>query len=141
MYYTLKMNREKIIIFDGVCNFCNKSVNFIIKRDPNFHFMFAPYQAESTQKLLKKYDIQTQSKDTLILIKDGKYFTKSDTVLEIIKELSGFWYLLRIFKFLPKNFRDYFYDMISRNRYKLYGKKQSCMVPTKELEKRFYKDV
>jgi len=135
------MNTQKIIIFDGVCNFCNKSINFIIKRDPHFHFIFTPYQVQSTQKLLKKYDIKINSKDTLILIKDGSYFTKSDAVLEIIKELSGFWYLLRVGKFFPKKFRDYLYDLISQNRYKLFGKKQSCIVPTDELKKRFYKDV
>lgn len=135
------MNTKKIIIFDGVCNFCNKAINFIIKRDPNSHFIFTPYQKESTQKLLQKYNIQMCTKDTLILIKDGKYFAKSDAVLEIIKELSGFWYLLRVFRFLPKKLRDYFYILISQNRYKLYGKKKSCMIPTKELEKRFYKDV
>ena len=133
--------KQNIIIFDGVCNFCNKSVNFIIKRDPNFHFIFAPYQEENTQRLLKKYDIQMQSEDTLILIKDGKYFTKSDAALEIIKELSGFWYLLGVFRFFPTVLRDDLYDMISKNRYKFYGKKESCMVPTKELEKRFYIDV
>jgi len=131
------MNKQNIIIFDGVCNFCNKSVNFIIKRDTNFHFLFTPNQSTQAEELLKKYGLSDISLSTIILIKNDKYYVKSDAILEIIKELSGYWYLFGIFKVLPKSFRDFIYNFISKNRYKLFGKKEFCMMPSKEIKERF----
>lgn len=129
--------KQSIIIFDGVCNFCNKSINFIIKRDQKSNFLFTPIQNESAQELMKKHNINNKSIDTLILIKGEKCFLRSDAVFEIIKELSGYWYLFGVFRIVPLSMRDYCYNFISNNRYKFFGKKDSCMIPTTELQKRF----
>ncbi|MDC0932443.1 thiol-disulfide oxidoreductase DCC family protein [Arcobacteraceae bacterium] len=129
--------KHSIIIFDGVCNFCNKSVNFIIKRDPNTHFLFTPNQSAKTQEILEKYNLSDITLDTLVLIKDDKYYLKSEAVFEIIKDLSGFWYFFGIFRILPLSFRDYCYTFISKNRYNLFGKKDSCMMPSDNLKNRF----
>ena len=128
---------QPIIIFDGVCNLCNSSVNFIIKRDPNSNFLFVPNQSVKAEELLKKYSLENQNLDTIILIKNDKYYIKSDAVFEIIKELSGYWYLFGIFVILPKSFQDYMYGFISKNRYKFFGKKDFCMIPSKKLQERF----
>ena len=133
----MKQILKNIIIFDGVCNFCNKSVNFIIKRDPNLNFLFVPNQSVKAQELLKKHSLENQNLDTLVLLKNNSYYIKSDAVFEIIKELSGYWYLFGIFKVLPKSFRDFIYNFISKNRYKLFGKKEFCMMPTKKIKERF----
>ena len=128
---------QSIIIFDGVCNFCNKSINFIIKRDPDSNFLFTPMQSDYGKELVNKYKINTNKKDTIILIKNEKYFLRSNAVFEIIKNLSGYWYLFGVFKKIPLPVRDYFYNLIAKNRYKFFGKKDSCMVPTNEIKKRF----
>ena len=132
------MKNENIIIFDGVCNFCNTSVNFIIKRDPTESFHFSTSQSNYAQTLMKQHGINTHNVDTIILIKKGKCFFKSDAILEIAKDLSGFWYFLRVFIIVPKNIRNFIYDFISNNRYKLYGKNASCIKPNDKLKKRFY---
>lgn len=131
------MKNKNIIIFDGICNFCNKSVNFIIKRDTKVHFLFTPIQSDVAKEIMHKYDLNSKDIDSIILIKDDRYFTKSDAILEILKDLSGYWFLFRIFKIVPKIMRDYLYNFISKNRYKFFGKKNSCMLPTKDLKKRF----
>ena len=131
------MNNKNIIIFDGICNFCNKSVNFIIKRDPRLHFVFSPIQSNVAKEIMDKYHLHSDDIDSIILIKDDIYFTKSDAVLEIVRDLSGYWYLLKVFKIVPKCMRNYIYDFISKNRYKFFGKKDSCIIPTEKLKNRF----
>lgn len=135
----LKSNMEKqnIIIFDGVCNFCCGAVNFIIKRDPNKKFKFTPMDSKLSTELLEKYDMKHIGKETIYLIIDDKCFYKSTAALEIAKELSGFWYIFNIFKIVPVRLRDFIYDIISKNRYKLFGKKDSCMIPTQDIKDRF----
>lgn len=129
--------KQTIIIFDGVCNFCNSSVIFIIKRDPNSHFLFTPLQSNSAKELIIKYKVNNYSIGSIILIKDDKYFLKSDAIFEIIKELTGYWYLFKVCKIIPLFIRDFFYNLISKNRYRFFGKKDSCMILTKDLQKRF----
>ncbi len=135
----IKSNPQKqnIIIFDGVCNFCNNGVNFIIKRDKHAKFLFSPMQSNIAQDIMAKYDFDQTNLNTILLIKDGKCFSKSDAVIEITKELSAFWYIFSYFKVFPLFIRDYIYDVVSKNRYKLFGKKSSCIMPTKGLEDRF----
>jgi predicted DCC family thiol-disulfide oxidoreductase YuxK len=131
---------KNIILFDGVCNLCNGSVNFIIKRDPHSKFLFTPMQNKKAKELLSQFHFDTHkldTLDTLLLIKNEKLFSKSDAVLEITKGLSGYWYILSYLTIIPKPIRDYLYTLLSRNRYKLFGKNDSCMVPTKELKERF----
>jgi predicted DCC family thiol-disulfide oxidoreductase YuxK len=127
---------EKIILFDGICNLCQASVQFIIKRDPKAHFRFASLQSEAGQKLLTKYSI---SKDinSFVFIAGEKYYTKSSAALMVCKYLQGFWKLLYVFMFVPRPIRDRIYHFIAENRYKWFGKRESCLIPTSDLRKRF----
>ena len=129
--------KRSIIIFDGVCNLCNGGVNFIISRDPKNVFNFTPIQSATAQKLIEKYYGPEFKSDTFLLIKNEICFERSDGVLEIVKELSSFWFLLRIFKFIPKSGRDYFYNIIAKHRYQIFGKRDHCMVPNKDIQSRF----
>lgn len=134
------MNNKHIIIFDGVCNLCNSSVNFIICRDPAAKFLFAPMQTELDESLLKQYyddGTDIENIDTFLLIKNEQCFTKSDAALEIAKDLSSFWKLCVVFKIIPRTVRDIFYNLIARNRYAVFGKKDKCMIPSQELMSRF----
>ncbi|MBT3320941.1 MAG: thiol-disulfide oxidoreductase DCC family protein [Anaerolineae bacterium] len=126
-----------IIIFDGICNFCNGSVNFIIKRDPKGIFSFTPMQSDIAQELMEKHKIEKVELDTFLLIKKGIIYDRSDAALEIAKDLTGFWHLFIIFKVLPKRLSDSFYNLFAKNRYALFGKRASCMIPTPEIRKRF----
>jgi predicted DCC family thiol-disulfide oxidoreductase YuxK len=127
---------EKIILFDGICNFCNASVQFIIKRDPQAQFRFASLQSEAGKKLLTKYKIP-QDMNSLIFIDGEKYYTKSSAALTVCKHLKGFWKLFYVFILVPRLLRDRFYDFIARNRYQWFGKKESCMIPTPDIRNRF----
>lgn len=124
-----------IILFDGVCNLCNGTVQFVIKHDPDEYFRFASLQSQAGKGLLKEHDLQ-RSLNTVILIEGGKFYEKSDAVLKIAGRLRG-WKLLSVFWILPKPIRDFVYDLISRNRYYWFGKRESCMLPTAENKKRF----
>ncbi|MCD5324607.1 MULTISPECIES: thiol-disulfide oxidoreductase DCC family protein [Pontibacillus] len=125
-----------IVLFDGECNFCDQSVQFIIKRDPEGYFSFASLQSEIGQELLHKHQIPTHT-DSFILIEDNQAYTKSSAALNVCKHLKGAWKGLRIFTLVPKFVRDRVYDVIAKNRYKWFGKKDSCMLPSKEIRKRF----
>jgi len=132
------MEGHQIIIFDGVCNFCNGAVNFIIKRDSKGVFKFAPMQSEIAQELLLKHQARAEvGDDTFILIKNGQCFERTNAALEITKDLEGLWFIFRAFKIVPSVVRDYFYRVLARNRYKLFGKRAACMMPTKEVRDRF----
>ena len=131
------MKNRYIVIFDGICNFCNGSVNFIIKRDPKGVFSFAPMQSEIAQELMQKHKIEKEELDTFLLFKNGSVYDRSDAALEITRNLTGFWHLFQIFKILPKANRDGLYNLFARNRYALFGKRDSCMIPTPEIRKRF----
>jgi predicted DCC family thiol-disulfide oxidoreductase YuxK len=129
---------KKIILFDGICNLCNSSVQYIIKRDKNDTFRFVALQSELGQKILKHLGIANRNIDSIVLYEPGRaYYYKSNAVLKIAGELGGLISLLVVFKPLPKKFRDVVYDYIARNRYKWYGKKESCMIPTPELKAKF----
>jgi predicted DCC family thiol-disulfide oxidoreductase YuxK len=131
------MDNRHIVIFDGVCNFCNRAVNFIIKRDPSGRFAFTPMQSPIGQELIEKYGAAMEGIDTFVLVKDGRYFDRSDAAFEITKDLTGFWYWVRVLKVLPKPFRDYCYRLFAKNRYKLFGRRDTCMVPTATVRGRF----
>ncbi len=129
---------KKIILFDGVCNLCNGSVQFVIKRDKKDIFRYAAIQSEIGQQLITERHIDTRQVDSIILIEPGvAYFTKSDAALEIAGELGGLWKVTSIFKWIPKSIRDVIYDFVARNRYKWFGKQESCMIPTPELKAKF----
>jgi predicted DCC family thiol-disulfide oxidoreductase YuxK len=128
---------KKIILFDGVCNLCNGSVVFIIKRDKKDVFRFAAIQSEEGQKLIEKYQIDTSKVDSILLLDGENYSAKSTAALKIARHLKGGYPLLYGFMILPAFFRNWVYDIIARNRYKWFGKKESCMIPTPELKEKF----
>lgn len=129
---------KKIILFDGVCNLCNDSVIKVIKNDKKNVFLFAALQSEIGQKIIDHLGIDTSKIDSIILFDpQNAYHIKSSAALRIMKEFSGLWKLMQIFRILPAGFNNIFYDYIARNRYKWFGKKDSCMIPTPELKAKF----
>lgn len=126
-----------IILFDGVCNFCNSSVNFIMDRDDSSYFKFGALQSDEGQILLKKHHQSTDSFDTLILIEADALYTRSTAVLRIAKKLSGLWPVFYAFIVIPKFLRDPIYNLIAKNRYRMFGKKDTCRLPTPEERAKF----
>ncbi|MFJ5762247.1 thiol-disulfide oxidoreductase DCC family protein [Neobacillus sp. NPDC093182] len=127
---------EAIILFDGICNLCNSAVQFIIKRDPKGYFKFASLQSNTGQRLIKQYGVSRHI-DSLIVIEKQKVYIKSSAALRICRKLDGFWKYLTILRVLPPFFRNFLYDMVAKNRYHWFGKRDSCMLPTAEIRKRF----
>ncbi|MEP2237057.1 MAG: DUF393 domain-containing protein [Maribacter sp.] len=131
-------SNKKIILFDGVCNLCNSSVQFAIKRDENDIFRYAALQSETGEKLLAERNIDTSEVDSIILIEPNiAYYTKSTAALEIGKDLKGLRTISSILLWLPESFRNIVYHFVAANRYKWYGKKEACMIPTEELKSKF----
>jgi predicted DCC family thiol-disulfide oxidoreductase YuxK len=126
-----------IVLFDGVCNFCNASINFVIDRDSKGIFKFAALQSEIGQELLKKYGLKQDSFDSIILEKEGKIYQKSDAALEIARNLDGLWKIFYVFKIIPSFLRNPIYDLIAKNRYRIFGRTDACRIPTPELKARF----
>lgn len=131
------MDNRYIVVFDGVCNFCNSAVNFIIKRDPEGIFVFAPMQTELAKQLMQKHEIYNADIDTFLLIKNDQCFVFSTAALEITKDLTGLWYLFNLFRVIPSSVRDTIYKLFGRNRYRLFGRKEACIIPTEEVKSRF----
>lgn len=131
-------NNKKIILFDGVCNLCNNTVLKLIRYDKDKAFIFAALQSQSGLNILKHLGIETNTIDTLILYEPGiSYDVKSTAVIKIINSFGGLWKLAQLLWVFPLGFRDFIYDFIAKNRYKWFGKKESCSVPTQELKTRF----
>ena len=134
------MNETKenaIILFDGVCNFCNGSVNFIIDRDPQGYFKFAPLQSEVGEKLLAENGIDKNVTDSVVLIEKGKVYTHSTAALRVARKLSGAWSWFYGFVVVPKFIRDFGYKLFAKNRYQMFGKQDACMLPTPDVRSRF----
>lgn len=127
---------NSIILFDGVCNLCNGAVQFVLKRDHKKHFVFASLQSAIGKELMEKYKVNT-GVETIILIQNNQWYSQSDAALGIARKLSGGWPLLYAFKIVPRFIRDGVYDWISRNRYKFFGKTESCMIPSPAWKNRF----
>ncbi len=131
-------DNKKIILFDGVCNLCNNAVNFIIERDEKDVFRFASLQSELGKKLTSERGIDPEEMNSMLLIEPGvAYYQRSTAALEISKDLSGGYSMLKYISFLPEGFRDSIYNLIARNRYKWFGKKESCMIPTAKMKAKF----
>ena len=128
----------QLILFDGVCNFCNASINFIIDHDPEKHFKFAPLQSDLGQSILTQFGKNTNDFDSVILLKNNQLYQKSEAAIEIVKHLSGAWKYLAVFGILPTSLLNFFYDIIAKNRYRIFGKTETCRMPTPELKERFY---
>ena len=129
--------KKSIILFDGMCNFCNTSVNKIIKYDKKNVFKFAAIQSDAGKKLLTELSIDTLKIDSILLIEKNTLFTKSTAVLKIAKQLSGLYKLGYAFIIIPPFIRDTIYDFIAKNRYKWFGKKEACRIPSKEERNKF----
>ena len=126
-----------IVLFDGVCNFCNASVNFVIGRDRNGYFKFAPLRSEIGEQLIAKHGIDTAETDSIILVEDEAAFTHSDAALRIARRLDGIWSWAYAFIVIPRSLRDLMYKLIANNRYRLFGRRDECMLPTPEVRARF----
>lgn len=131
------MSKNPIILFDGVCNLCNGAVQYVIKHDEKGIFKFASLQGEHGQQLLKQYNLPAAELNSFVLVKDGKAFTKSTAALLVAKQLNGVVKSLYIFRFIPAFVRDAIYNFTARNRYRWFGRKDSCMIPSPELRARF----
>jgi predicted DCC family thiol-disulfide oxidoreductase YuxK len=129
---------KKIILFDGVCNLCDATVQFIIKRDRKDIFRFVAIQSELGQEIINHIGIDTAKTDSIILYEPGHaYYYKAEAAITIAKELGGFFTLFRAFSIVPKWLSNKVYDYVARNRYKWYGKKDACMLPTQEMKAKF----
>ena len=129
---------KKIILFDGVCNLCDSSVQYIIKHDKKDVFRFVSLQSELGQKILNHIGINPKHIDSIVLYEPGiSYYYKSTAALEIAKGLSGIFTLATVFKILPAGIRDFIYDYVAKHRYKWYGQKEACMIPTPKLKSKF----
>jgi predicted DCC family thiol-disulfide oxidoreductase YuxK len=126
-----------IILFDGICNFCNGAVNFIIERDREGYFKFAPLQSEIGEKLLAENGVDKIDTDSVVLIEDGRVYTYSTAALRVTRRLSGAWSWLYGFIVVPKFVRDFFYKMFAKYRYQMFGKQDACLLPTPEIRARF----
>ncbi|RZI52006.1 thiol-disulfide oxidoreductase DCC family protein [Aeribacillus pallidus] len=132
----MSMKPKKIILFDGMCNFCDSTVNFIISHDPDEIFIFAPLQSSKGKELLQQFGLSTESFDSLVLLDGNRCYTKSTAALHIAKHLNGFLKIFYGFIIIPKPIRDFFYQIIAKNRYKWFGQKK-CSLPSENIKKRF----
>jgi predicted DCC family thiol-disulfide oxidoreductase YuxK len=145
-----------VVLFDGVCNFCDASVSFVIDHDPNGYFKFAPLQSAAGKELAAEYDLVSETAsaqtaktasantaddlipiDSVILVEDGQAYTHSTAALRIARKLTGIWPVLYAFIIVPKPIRDFFYRLFAKYRYRMFGKKDECMLPSPEVRARF----
>lgn len=135
---TILSKNEKLVLFDGVCNLCDNAVQFIIKYDKKNRFKFASLQGTTAKSIVKTFKINTTKTDSILLYTpENKLYTKSTAALKIAAKLKFPINLMVIFLIVPKFIRDYVYDYIAKNRYKWYGKKDDCIIPTKALKNKF----
>lgn len=130
-------NYQRVILFDGVCNFCNATVDFVMKRDPQKKFMFGTLQSEPAQQILRIHNFDTQDFATLLYLENGQVFTKSTASLRVAKELSGLWPALYVCILIPRTIRDVVYQFIGRRRYRWMGKRERCRLPAENERARF----
>jgi predicted DCC family thiol-disulfide oxidoreductase YuxK len=132
-----KVIPKQTILFDGVCNLCNSSVQFVINRDPHRSFQFAALQSISGKALLQQHHLPEANLYSVILIREGTVYQRSSAALQIARGLTGWWPLLYAFIIVPPFIRNAVYDWIASNRYRWFGEKNECMIPTPELKSRF----
>lgn len=131
------MNHLSIVLFDGVCNLCSRSVQFILRHDRKKKFKFASLQGRTGQALLQQYEIAQNEPNSFVLLENNKVYTRSTAVLRMLKKLGAGWSLLYIFIIIPSFIRDAVYNWVARNRYKWFGKRDSCMLPGPAWQDRF----
>lgn len=131
------MNTQQIIFFDGFCNLCSSAVQFTIQRDKKNNFLFASLQSDFAAKTLAPFNLEQKSGGSIVLLADGKVYQRSTAALKVAKQLSGLWPLLYGFIIVPRFIRDAVYNYIAKNRYKWYGKQDSCWLPKPALKNKF----
>jgi predicted DCC family thiol-disulfide oxidoreductase YuxK len=132
---------REVILFDGVCNLCSEAVDFILERDPEAKFAFASLQSDAGQEILSHFGLSSDSFDSMVLVKNGRVYQKSAAALEIAAGLHGAWLLMQVFKIVPDFIRNSVYDFIARNRYRFFGKRETCRFPTPDIRSRFLEDL
>ncbi len=130
-------DNKSLLLFDGVCNLCNSSVQFILLRDKKDRFRFASLQSDYGQNLLREHNLPTETFNSLVLVENGKVYKKSTAALRIARKLKGLWPLLFAFIIIPPFIRNFVYDIIAKNRYRWFGKKEECMLPRPEWKQKF----
>ncbi len=136
---TLQTIHHPIILFDGVCNLCNSSVQKVIKYDPERKFRFASLQGKLGQQVLEQFHLPVGEFNSFLLLQDGQLFSKSTAALKVMKQMNGGWkWLYYPLTIIPPFISNFFYDIIARNRYKWFGKQEACWLPTAELKALFY---
>jgi predicted DCC family thiol-disulfide oxidoreductase YuxK len=126
-----------VVLFDGVCNFCNGGVNYIIRQDKKKIFRFAPLQSDAGQKILSQYQLPTKDFNSFVVVHNGKAYNKSTAGLVVWGLLPWYWKWTQLFWIVPRFIRDAVYDFVARNRYKWFGKREQCMIPTADVRGRF----
>ena len=128
---------DAVVLFDGVCNFCNGSINFVIRHDRAGYFKFAPLQSETGEQLVREHGIDTEKTDSIILIEDGRAYIHSEAALRIARRLDRPWSWSYALIVVPRPIRDYFYRLFAKYRYRLFGRREECMIPTPDVRARF----
>lgn len=128
---------KNIVLFDGVCNLCNGAINFLIDHDKDNKLHFASLQSDFGQQALKDYGMKTNDFDTFVFLKNSEFFTRSQAALEVLKVVGGSWSALYVLRFVPTFLRDGVYKLIAKNRYRLFGQRDACRMPTPELKAKF----
>ena len=133
----MELSKKPIILFDGVCNFCNSAINFLIRQDKKKQFLFAPLQSETGQKLKRLYNLSSIAPDSFILIDGNHAYLRSSATLKVLSKLPWYWRWTQAFWIVPGFIRNAIYNVIARNRYRWFGRKESCMIPGPEVKARF----
>ena len=128
---------SNVILFDGICNLCNGFVDFVIARDRAAHFAFASLQSEAARRVLSDVNVEHPLPDSFVLVEDGRVFARSDAALRIARRLGFPWGLAYPLMVVPRPLRDWAYDVVARNRYHWFGRRETCRVPTPDLRRRF----
>ncbi len=131
------MDANAVIFFDGVCNLCSGAVQFVIERDPRNYFKFASLESNFAQQILSNAGLKLKQGDSFVLLENGKFYEQSTAALKVAKKLGGLWPLLYLLIVIPPFLRNAIYSIIARNRYKWFGKQESCWIPTPELRSKF----
>ena len=131
------MKQQPLILFDGICNFCNSAVNFVIKKDKKAHIQFAPLQSEKGRLYLRQYNLPVEEMTSFVFIEDNIVYTQSTAALKVCRYLKGLWPLCYGFIIVPKFIRDGIYKWIAKNRYKWFGVREQCMIPSPGVKARF----
>lgn len=131
------MQQDNIVVFDGLCNFCSKSVEFIIKQDKKAIFRFAAIQSRTGGELIRQFGMDPNDIKTFMLVKGGRAYIRSEAVLQIVKQFQAPWRFLLVLRLIPRPVRDWAYTLFANNRYRWFGKMEKCMVPSPDINARF----